>query len=31
MDMASVVETFRIRLTSVSDYAQSVLAKAATT
>ena len=31
MAMASVVETFRIRLTSVSDYAQSVLAKAATT
>jgi uncharacterized protein YbjT (DUF2867 family) len=31
MDMASVVETFRIKLTSLNDYAQSVLASAAAT
>jgi hypothetical protein len=29
MDMASVVDAFQIKLTSVNDYAQSVLANAA--
>ena len=31
MDMVSVVETFRIKLTSINDYAHSVLANAAAT